>query len=164
MIGVRKMLTYKLTLLLLLLLSFLLWELFTPVLADSLPQEFEWQQVSSNFQDSSQYSGQSQQCCSLISLHTSSCFLVFQFLSQSFGDCTKSTNYNWHNHLFIIIIIIIVNITCKSFTLMVFHWSLSDNKSSQVPRTLLSILANYYFHCLQVSSGLQDSSKYSSYS
>ena len=25
---------------------------------------------------------------------------------------------------------------------MVFHWSLSDNKSPQVPRTLLSILAD----------------------
>ena len=36
------------------------WEFFTSVLADSLSLEFELQQVFSSFQDSSQYSGQSQ--------------------------------------------------------------------------------------------------------
>ena len=35
-------------------------EIFTTVLADGLSQEFEWQHVSSNLQDSSQYSGRSQ--------------------------------------------------------------------------------------------------------
>ena len=38
---------------------FLFWEFFTPVLADGLSLEFEWQQVSSSLQDSSQYSGRS---------------------------------------------------------------------------------------------------------
>ena len=33
----------------------LLWEFFTPVLANGFSLEFEWQQVFSNFQDSSQY-------------------------------------------------------------------------------------------------------------
>ena len=37
----------------------LFWEFFIPVLADGFPLEFEWQQVSSSLQDSSQYSGQS---------------------------------------------------------------------------------------------------------
>ena len=62
--------------------------------------EFEWQQVSSSLQDSSQYSSQSKQCCSLDGLHLSSHFQVVQSLNQSFRDCTKSTNYNWHHHHF----------------------------------------------------------------
>ena len=35
-------------------------EFFTSLLADSFSREFEWQQVSSSLQDSSQYSGRSQ--------------------------------------------------------------------------------------------------------
>ena len=35
-------------------------EFFTSVLTDALSLEFEWQQVSSSLQDSSQYSGRSQ--------------------------------------------------------------------------------------------------------
>ena len=37
----------------------LLWEIFRPNLAEGLPLEFEWQQVSSNVQDLSQYSWRS---------------------------------------------------------------------------------------------------------
>ena len=47
-------------LLLLLLLLFTPLEFFTSALADGLSLGFEWQQVSSNLQDSSQYSGRSQ--------------------------------------------------------------------------------------------------------
>ena len=32
--------------------------------------------------------------------HSPSYFLVIQSLYQSFGDCTKSTNYNWYNRHF----------------------------------------------------------------
>ena len=39
------------------------------------------------------------------------------------------------------IIIIIIIIITHQLTLMVFHWRLSDSKSSQVSKTLLSILA-----------------------
>ena len=35
----------------------LFWEFFTPASADGFSLEFEWQQVSSSLQDSSQYSG-----------------------------------------------------------------------------------------------------------
>ena len=42
------------------LLLFPVWESFTSALADGLLLEFEWQQVSSSPQDSSQYSGRSQ--------------------------------------------------------------------------------------------------------
>ena len=68
--------------------------------ADGFSQEFEWQQVVSSLQDSSQYSGLSQQCSSLDSLHSSSYFQVLQSLYQSFGNCNKSTNYNWYNRHF----------------------------------------------------------------
>ena len=39
---------------------FIAWEFFTSTLADCLSVEFEWQQVSSSLQDSSQYSDRSQ--------------------------------------------------------------------------------------------------------
>ena len=55
-----------------------LLEFFTLVLADGFSLEFEWQQVSSSPQDSSQYSGRSQQCCYLDSLNPSANFQVFQ--------------------------------------------------------------------------------------
>ena len=47
---------------------------FIPSLADGFSLEFEWQQVSTSFQDSSQYSNRPQQCCSLDGFHTSSYF------------------------------------------------------------------------------------------
>ena len=68
------------------------------MLADNFSLEFEWQQVSSSLQDSSQYSGRSQYCCSLNSLHPSRYFQVLQSLYQSFSNCTKSTN--WYNRQF----------------------------------------------------------------
>ena len=73
------------------------WEFFTSALADGFLLKFEWQQISSSFQDTSQYSGRSQQCYSLDSLYPSRYLKVLQSLYQSFGDCTKSTNYNWYN-------------------------------------------------------------------
>ena len=79
---------------------FIPWQFFTSVLADGFPQEFEWQQASSILQDSSQYSGKSQQWCSFDSLHPSRYFQVLHSLYQYFRDCTKSTNYNWYNRLF----------------------------------------------------------------
>ena len=55
-------------------------EYFTSALANSFSLEFEWQQVPSSFQDSSQYFGRSQQCCSLDGLHSSANFQVLQSL------------------------------------------------------------------------------------
>ena len=49
-------------------------EFFTSVLADGFSLEFEWLQVSSSLQDSSQYSGRPQQCCRLDSLYPSANF------------------------------------------------------------------------------------------
>ena len=53
-------------------------EFFTSVLADGFSLEFEWQQVFSSLQDSSQDSGLSQQCCHLDSLYLSANFQVLQ--------------------------------------------------------------------------------------
>ena len=47
-------------------------ELFTSAIADGPSLKSEWQQVSSCLQDSSYYSGSSQQCCHLDGLHSSS--------------------------------------------------------------------------------------------
>ena len=63
---------------LLLLLLFTPLEFLTSVLADGFSLEFEWQQVSSSLQDSSQDSGRSQQCCCLDSLYSSANFQVLQ--------------------------------------------------------------------------------------
>ena len=79
---------------------FNLWEFFTSASPDGFPHEFEWQQDFSSLHDSSQYSDRSQLCCSLDSLHPSRYFQLLQSLYQSFGDCTKSTNYNWYNRHF----------------------------------------------------------------
>ena len=73
---------------------------FTLAVADGFPLESEWQQVSSSLEDFSQYSGRSQQCCSLDGLHSSSYFQVLQFLCQFFDDCNEYANYYWyHCHL-----------------------------------------------------------------
>ena len=51
--------------------------------------------LNASLQDSFQYSGQSQQCCSLDGLHFFCYFQVLQSLCQYFSNCTKSTNYNY---------------------------------------------------------------------
>ena len=76
------------------------WEFFTSALTYGFQLKFEWQQVSSSLQDSSQYFGRSPPCCSLDSLLPSRYFKVFQSWYQSFDECTKSTNYNWYNRHF----------------------------------------------------------------
>ena len=43
-----------------------------------------------------QHSGRSQLCSSLDGFNSARYFQVLQFLYQSFGDCTKSINYNWY--------------------------------------------------------------------
>ena len=53
------------------------WEFFPPALDDGLSLEFEWQQVSSSLQDSSQYSDRCKQYCSLNGLDSSSDFQLF---------------------------------------------------------------------------------------
>ena len=98
--------------------------------------EVEWQQVSSNLQDSSQYSDWSQYCCSLKGLYLSSNFYVFSSLYQSFRDCSKSTNYYYYYYHYKIEIVTtynylqIININrwnqitvCKLFALKIVTWS-----------------------------------------
>ena len=77
----------------------LISEFFTRALADDFSLGFKWQQVSLSIQDSSEYSRQFQQCCSLDGLHSSAYLQVFKSRYQSFGDCTERADYNWyHRH------------------------------------------------------------------
>ena len=48
------------------------------MLADGFPLRFEWQQISTNLQDTSQYSVRSQKCYSLDGFHSSFYFQVLQ--------------------------------------------------------------------------------------
>ena len=64
----------KRLLLLLWLLLFTPLEFFTSVLADGFSLEFEWQQVSTSLQDSTQDSGRSKQYCRLDGLYPSANF------------------------------------------------------------------------------------------
>ena len=69
---------------------------FSPlVLTGGLSLESEWQQVSSSFQDSSQYSYLSQWCSGLYGIDSSSDFQSLQSSFQAFGDHSKYTNNNW---------------------------------------------------------------------
>ena len=70
-------------------------EFFTLALTDGFPLESEWQQVSSDIQDYSQYFGRFQQRSSLGGLHSSSYFQVLQSLYQFFGECIECANYNF---------------------------------------------------------------------
>ena len=89
----------SLALLLLLSLFYSLWESFT--------LESEWQQVSSSFQEPSQYSGRSQQCCWLDGLYSFSYLQGLPSLYQSFGDCTECASKvnNFASSIFLLIII-----------------------------------------------------------
>ena len=63
---------------------------------------FQWslRDSMSHLQDSSQYHGWSQQCCSLDGHHSSSYFHALQSLFQSFGDHAVCANYNWYHFHF----------------------------------------------------------------
>ena len=115
------------------------------MLADSFSQEFEWQQVSSSLQDSSQYSGRSQQYCRLDSLYPSAIFQVlkafhvprfFQFSSkvevlillftflQIYSVVRRDSKvYNFSDSLFFLLMIM------RSGLLVGIRWSVCMLKS-----------------------------------
>ena len=71
---------------------FILHHGFTLALTDCFSLELEWQQISVSLQNSSRYSGRSQQRCCLNGLLSSSYFQVLSSLCRTIGDCTKRTN------------------------------------------------------------------------
>ena len=73
---------------------------FSQSLVDGFPLECAWQQISSSFQNSSQYSGQSQPCRCLNGLNSFSHFQVLQSLNQSSGDFTARANYKRYHFYF----------------------------------------------------------------
>ena len=50
---------FSVIIIIIIIITFLFSKFFKPALADGFSLEFEWQQVSSSLQDSSQYSGRS---------------------------------------------------------------------------------------------------------
>ena len=155
-----------------------LW-VFTSALVDGLSLKFEWQQVSSSLQDSSQYSGWSQYCSNLDGLYLSSYFQVLQSLYQSFGDCTEWTNYNWyhrHCHILSFFLRSLARSKYLYFVLLSFNftfWSARTAKST-IRHVLFFGGAGYLlvFYTLRVfhinfwlkidwQQDFQDSSKYS---
>ena len=76
------------------------FRVFTPALADVLSLESEYQQISSGFNASSQYSSPSQYCCGLDGLDLSSNFRLFQSHFQAFRERSMWANYNCHHRHF----------------------------------------------------------------
>ena len=64
-------------------------QLLSSVQADDFSRAFEWQKISSDLQDSSQYSDRPQQCCSLDGFASSSNFQLFQFPFYVFRERFK---------------------------------------------------------------------------
>ena len=99
---------------------FIFCKFSTPASADGLSLESELQQVSSAFQDSSQYSDQ---CYDVNGLDFFSDFQLFQSPFQAIGDCSKHT--------------IIFGIT----VIFMFHRFLSSlARSNYLPLFLLSLI------------------------
>ena len=77
-------------------------EFFIPALAAGPSLESESQQVTSRLWNTFQFSGRSQQYCSLDCLHSSSNFQVLYSLYKSIGVCTERTNNNSYHHHFLV--------------------------------------------------------------
>ena len=121
--------------------------IFTSVLADGSILESELQQVSSSLLNSHQYSGRSQKCCSLDSFHTSRYFQVLQFLYC--GDCSKNTNYNWHNRHFHVprFFQSSINVEILILLLVYFQFYLVVHRNSKVHNPVSSLLfVDYYYY------------------
>ena len=83
-------------------LVLLFWEFFTPDLVEGLSLGSEWHQFFSGLLDSSHFSGQSKQYCSLDGLVNSPDFKLFHSIFQPFKDHSKYAIYNkyqWHPHV-----------------------------------------------------------------
>ena len=69
------------------------YELFIPALPNGLSLEYNPHQISTCIQDSSQYSGRSQQCCNFDGFDLSD-FQYFQIPLQAFEDDSSCAIYN----------------------------------------------------------------------
>ena len=82
------------------LLLYTLLEFFTSALTDGLTLEFEWQQVSSSLQDSSQDSAALSNAVVRIVSTRPPISKSSRPFNNSFCYCAKRTNHNWHNRYF----------------------------------------------------------------
>ena len=92
------------------------WEFFTSALANGLSLEPERQQVSSNLRVSSQYSGRSQQYCSLDRLQSTSYFQVLHSLHQSRGDCNLHLLFCCVLPILTLIWLVLMGLFCAAIT------------------------------------------------
>ena len=110
----------------------LFWEFFPPALTDRFSQESGWQQVTSNFLDSSQYFGRSQQCCSwmvstspLFSKSSSPCIDTLVIVPRASITISIAVTFMFHrffNSLFFWLII------TRSSCLTEIRWSVCIRK------------------------------------
>ena len=122
-------------------------EFFTPVLTGGFLMKAEWQQVPSDLQNISQYSGQSQQCYNLDCLNSSFDFQFFQSLFHAFGEHSKCTNYNWyHCHSYIPQLFFLVlwqgTSICLSLCFLYFHFVIHWN--GKIPKRASSFFVHYF--------------------
>ena len=110
--------------------------------ADGLSLESEGQKVSSDLQDPSQYSGRSQQYCSLDDLGSSSDFKLLQPSHWAFGDCSKYTNYNWY-HRHPLIPMIFLDLSMSLFHFLDFHFVVS--RDGNVHNSANSLFFFFFF-------------------
>ena len=121
-------------------------ELFTSTLAIGLLLESEWPHVTSGFQDSSKYCGQSQQCYSLGGLDSSSDFLLFQVFSKTFGTMTSVSITIGISYLHVLYI---SSFLARSYSLLPFRFqwsSLCGQQARQSPQ-----ISNYFFVLLMIN-------------
>ena len=136
-------------------------EFFTPVSAGGLSLKSEWQQVSSGFQDSSEYSNWSQQCYSLDGLNSFFDFLLLQFLfffvffSSLFGDCSRYSDYTWY-HCHPNVPQLLFNSLARSNYLSIFHFFLifTLGHRNSIIFYMRSSFFFFFFLLINTTSGL----------
>ena len=109
------------------------FEFFTSIFVGKISQESKWQQVSSDFHDSSQYYGRSQQCCCLDSLDSYTDFQLFLFKHLETGPNTPTTiatNFILTFHSFFFVLWQDLSI-CQSFRFLLFSFCLPEWQNSQ---------------------------------
>ena len=97
-------------------------EFSTPASVDGLSLKPEWQQVSLNLPDPTQYSRRSKQYGSFDGLVTSSNIQLLQSPYKSFAESFECSNYNWnHRHFHVLLLCLVLwqdLSTCLAFHLL----------------------------------------------
>ena len=98
-----------------------LCEFFTPVLTNGFSLKSEWQQLSSDFQDSSEYSSRFLKC-DQDGLNSFSDIQFLQSFFRAFGDHFKLTNNNWYHCQLIVLQLFLFSGKFQVLYLFVFFY------------------------------------------